>query len=302
MRDIFRTRGFSLIELLVVITIILILFAISLPVVGMLRRQAQAQLTSASIAGVLQALQVWSAGRGGSVTPAEHPLAGSAAPRAQFVRGDTHAAMTTTGMAYSGATPSQLSASDAATLMLPTDLFADATTPSLYGMARNRIGQLGVAAPGVTLYRLLPASGTIANASVGGILVQSNDPVTGSAELLDLILSDRRKDLAGQGLMIAPPDDTSLIASNRVWGPAVIKGIRNPPTTGGVRYQIRGLALYDVWGREVMYSLSRDGHPRLESAGPDGFFAIDPSKGGSAWSAADAARDNIKVGFTAGDN
>lgn len=297
-----RTRGFSLIELLVVISIILILFAISLPVVGMLRRQAQAQLTSASMSGVLQALQVWSASHGGSVTPAEHPLAGSAAPRAEFVRGDTHAVITSTGMAYSGASLSQLSASDGATLMLPSDVFADPTTPLLFGLARDHIGQLGVAAPGITSYRLLPASGNIANPAVGGVLVQPNDPVSASAELLDLILSDRRKDLAGQGLMIAPPDDTSLIASNRVWGPAVLKGIRNPPTTGGVRYQIRGLALYDVWGREVMYSLSRDGHPRLESAGPDGFFAIDPSKGGSAWSAADAARDNIKVGFAAGDN
>ncbi len=300
MKPVATTRGFSLIEMLVVISIILILFAISLPVVAILRRQAQAQLTSASLAGVLQALQVWSAGRGGSVTPAEHPLAGSAAPRALFVRGDTHAAMTSNGMAFSGASLSQLSAADQATLMLPTDLFADPTTPLLYGMARDHLGQLGVAAPGITSYRLLPASGSIASAAVGGILVQPNDPVSASTELLDLILSDRRKDLAGQGLMIAPPDDTSLIATNRVWGPASVKGLRTPPLTGGVRYQIRGLALYDVWGREVMYSLSRDGHPRLESAGPDGFFAVDPAKG-PAWSATDGARDNIRVGFAAGD-
>ena len=115
MKPVATTRGFSLIEMLVVISIILILFAISLPVVAILRRQAQAQLTSASLAGVLQALQVWSASRGGSVTPAEHPLAGSAAPRALFVRGDTYAALTSTGMAYSGASLSQLSAADQAT-------------------------------------------------------------------------------------------------------------------------------------------------------------------------------------------
>lgn len=301
MKPVATTRGFSLIELLVVISIILILFAISLPVVAILRRQAQAQLTSASLAGVLQALQVWSATRGGSVTTAEHPLAGSAAPRALFVRSDTHAAVTTTGMAYSGASFSQLSAADQASLMLPTDLFADPTTPLLYGMTRDRIGQLGVAAPGITSYRLLPASGSITSAAVSGILVQPNDPVSASAELLDLILSDRRKDLAGQGLMIAPPDDTTLVASNRVWGPAAIKGVRNPPLTSGIPYQIRGLALYDVWGREVLYSLSRDGHPRLESAGPDGSFAVDPAKG-PAWSTPDGARDNIRVGFAAGDN
>lgn len=304
--------GFSLVELLMVISIIALLMAILLPVSGMLRRQARAQQTRGAMLGMLHAMQTWSATKGGSIQPSEHPLAGSAPTRAAFVRGDTYTAVGTTGTAFVGASLSQLtSAGDKPNLLLPTDLFADATTPLLFGMARNRIGLLGVPAPGVTSYRLLPAKGSIPSATTTGTLVQPNDPVSATAELLDMILAERRKDLAAQGFLVAPANDTSLIAGSRVWGPTVASGWKVPPTTGGVMYQIRGVAFYDGWGREILYSLNTQGYPRFESAGPDGYFRWNSGKDKilqtSAWATTpsgddlDASRDNIKVGFAAGE-
>jgi prepilin-type N-terminal cleavage/methylation domain-containing protein len=41
-------------------------------------------------------------------------------------------------------------------------------------------------------------------------------------------------------------------------------------------YKLAGLALYDAWGVEILYSISTSGSPRLLSAGADGVFRYNP--------------------------
>ena len=72
------------------------------------------------------------------------------------------------------------------------------------------------------------------------------------------------------------------------------------------RYRVRGQALYDVWGSEILYwSDPSTGTLKLTSAGPDGYFALKPDSAGS-YNATDllpgfqpgqrdGARDNITV-------
>jgi hypothetical protein len=69
------------------------------------------------------------------------------------------------------------------------------------------------------------------------------------------------------------------------WQPGAIavitggNGLQVTTDTGGgnwMQYRLPGMALYDAWGVEVLYSTSPQGTPRLISAGADGVFAVNP--------------------------
>jgi hypothetical protein len=94
-------------------------------------------------------------------------------------------------------------------------------------------------------------------------------------------------------LRIKPPSDlTGVDNGGRVWSevgqdpcdgvpgwmPGLIQdGVMNDPdypanVTDWKPYRLRGLAIYDAWGREVLYSIGSNGAMRLTSAGHDGVF------------------------------
>jgi type II secretory pathway pseudopilin PulG len=80
------------------------------------------------------------------------------------------------------------------------------------------------------------------------------------------------------------------------------------PGGGGmwVHYRLPGMAIYDAWGVEILFSIAPQGGVRLMSAGPDGVFAFNPVANhildssdpelGPSGDDTDGIHDNIRTG------
>jgi hypothetical protein len=78
--------------------------------------------------------------------------------------------------------------------------------------------------------------------------------------------------------------------------------------SGGIwyEYRLRGMALYDGWGNEILYHLTINGELIMESAGKDGVFVWNPGQDGiyqtvpydthSSGDDLDGSKDNIRIG------
>ena len=160
-RPLSRLSGFTLIELIVVISIMAILSSLIIAAVQGITGKAKEKKTGVIIRAVEVGINLAVASRGSSISPAEHPFAGSRADAAgQFMRGDPrwspNTAVSTSGTALKGVpNPSYLSA-DQNKLMMPSDIYNEIKVPILYGAKREDIGVLQSLRKVVTTYRLLP--------------------------------------------------------------------------------------------------------------------------------------------------
>lgn len=303
--------GFTLIEMLVVITLIALLAGLVIASIGPIRQAARKSTTQAILQGIQQAMQVRSAKVGGFIAPAEHPLAGSKAPRRPFVRSGG-SAVAGTGMALVGVLPTMLPAGDQGRLLLPDDHFADTSVPLLYGMPRRELGIIGAGLATVTQRRILPepiGGGTIAAPDSVGRLDDPGEGVDAVGKMVEIVLGATRTELGKLGAIYEAPDDTNLIADDRVWSPqaaGVTLRLVNKPTIAGTVYRLRGTGLYDAWGCEILYAIDGQDRVVLQSAGKDGAFRWSPGPDGTFQTTAeasgpggddrDASADNVVVG------
>lgn len=162
----------TLSELLLVIAIIGILATITLVAIRLITSDGMKEKTRTILAAVSKGLALASASRAGSISPVEHPLAGSRAPRFLFRRFNPPSDIGTgqvpagaaldsvnvalTGLNLTSQLPGGSSSPAAADVMLPTDLYADQASPLLFGLKREYIGVLGALQKRVTKYILLP--------------------------------------------------------------------------------------------------------------------------------------------------
>lgn len=304
--------AFTLIELLVVVAIILVLAGLVLAAAGPLMQQARRQRSGTIIQTLAATLAQSAAGSGGRIEPAEHPLAGSKAPRPAFVRADG-TALPATGEALVGVEPAHLTPpSDCDRLLLPDDRYADPAVPLLYGLDRARIGIIGAPRVEVTAYRRLALGrGQASIASSGGFVVA---PASGTEDhdraVRSLLGEGALAELSGLGALYTPAADTDLAWDDRVVREPLSTSARRPlsrfrdPADGAWKtYRIRGLGLYDAWGRELLITLVRAGEYRIGSAGTDGCFVwspggdetyqTPPTASGPAGDDRDATRDNL---------
>ncbi len=311
-----RRFAFTLIEMLVVISIIALLAGLLLAGVGPLKNMAKRNTTSAICQGVQQALHVRAAALGGMIEPSEHPLAASAAPRDAFVRAGTGTVVAVNGEALGGVPLTRLNVGDQSRLLLDDDRSSDPTSPHMYGLSRREMTILGAGLTAVTGYRLLPqGTGTLASptSNFGRVVPQPAIPpvIIGGAASTSLISTALGKagsegELAKLKALWTPPDDdvANLFHQNRLY--RVGSTIDGTVTQGGVRYRLRGTAIYDAWGNEILYSLGAKDALIITSAGRDGHFRFHPGGDGAFQTAAeadavagddkDAATDNIRIG------
>ena len=319
-----RHRGFTLIELLVVISIILVLTGLILGTVSVLRESAKASRTTTIMAAMQQGLGVWAADKGGLPTPAEHPLAGSKAPRLPWVRADgSPLSPGSLGlMAFVGVELSNLPAAFRDRLLLPNDRFADPNVPALFGMRRTAIGLLGPGIIDVTEVTVLPTQPTYTaqitnpDAVGAGRLVKPTDSPAAAEKQLRYLMGKGSAfdELRSIKALWSPPDDevAKRCANGRVYSLSKA-GLQLPGTSmvtdvdGPQRYRLRGLGIYDAWGNEILYVLGGNGrNATFVSAGKDGHFRFTPGKDGISQTAPeadapagddrDAGVDNITIG------
>lgn len=306
-----RRRGFTLIEMLVVITLIALLAGLVIASIGPIRQAARKSTTQAILQGIHQAMQVRAAKFGGFIAPAEHPLAASKAPRRAFVR-SSGGAVAENGMALVGVLPAVLPAGDVDRLLLPDDHFADATVPLLYGMPRQELGIIGAGLAAVTQRRILPepiGGGTITTPDAVGRLDDPGEGVDAVGKMVEVVLGATRTELGKLGAIYETPDDTNLIADGRVWSPqaaGLTLRLVNKPTIAGTVYRLRGTGIYDAWGCEVLFAVVGKDQVLLQSAGKDGAFRWHPGADGAFQTPAaasnpggddrDASADNVVVG------
>lgn len=289
-----KQHAFTLIELLIVMTIIVILAGLTLAAVPAIRAASKKNRTSGIIASAQQGLSVWATTNGGLPAPAEHPLAGTASPRFGFVRADGSGAVANSGNAFAGVELTNLSASFRDRLVLRTDRFADIRAPALYGMPRDELGVLGAGLNTISRVKVLPAQGypydLILNpddAAVGRI-EQGAALLADSAETIRYILASHVDELTRIGALYTPPDDlpAHLIADSRVWSFNAAQVPKRGEMTvedGGTKYPyaLRGAALYDAWGNEILYAIDTSGKNGVFiSAGRDHYFHFSPGSNG----------------------
>jgi prepilin-type N-terminal cleavage/methylation domain-containing protein len=316
-------RAFTLLELLMVVSIIAVLSAMLLAVVGPIRRAVDKAKTAAILADVRLALNTVAAD-GNQISPVEHPLAGSAVPRSMFIRSvaPIGSAVDAASEALVVAVPATIiGATDQARIMLPSDIYVGGASagscdsPFLYGMQRGRIGVLGATSDLITTFRRIPALNSGYDAAPGVLrtpydwskypnekflfkpaIVAPATLESQSAKVMDYILGLHRSGLLQKGAIFTAGSDGVLIKNGRVWqpqppvapvtlSPGVVKKDylttatwRAGTVNDGVwkRYRLRGTAIYDAWGREVLCSIGANDAIRLESAGYDGVFKWNP--------------------------
>ncbi len=301
-------HAFTLIEVLVVITIISLLTGMMIIGSSAMMKNAKSQKTSAILTIVLQGLELQRMERGGALAPAEHPLAGSAEPRFIFTRGAT--ALATAGLALTGVPAVNLPAAFQPRLMLPDDRFADPRVPALFGVRRSDLGVLGASLKEVQKYRRLPLP------SVATAVIANPDDIVAYPNLDCLVSSLATPGDSSQAVQFALNRGNALTelqklgalseadeskgvsgAGGRVWIPPEAAGassawkgstFTNPDTSSRSGYRLRGIAIYDAWGREILYSLTGNGVICLTSSGPDGFFRVNPGHNATIETAADA--------------
>jgi hypothetical protein len=328
-------RGFTLIELLVVVTVIMLLAGLIVGSIAAFKRTTLKARTEAILGGIRVALATTAAERGGSIAAVEHPLCGSASPRPSFVRADGSAPVNASGEALIVQEISWVDPGEQSRVLLGDDLYSggDAGTcelPLLFGMPRKRIGVLGASTEAVTSYRRLPAlhtgfdddsakhlrlpyDGTVYPDRV--YLVTARLPAgstieTASDKAIGYALAGARNEILQLGGIFAGLSDGGIpIMNQRVWqansspeAPAWRPG-HVKDGLAWKRYRLRGTAVYDAWGNEIIFSIGANEAVRLESAGADGVFCMHPGLDGIYQSKAacleaegddrDGRRDNI---------
>ncbi len=156
-------RGFTLIEMLIVLAIIVTLASMLLFGIGALGIGSKKAKTATILAAIRKGIELTVASKGGSISAAEHPFAGSRKPTGfnGFVfygwRGRAQPPTAPTGPSYStiirpgadgsptykGAEEWYLQAGDKARAFMDDDVFADAQVPGLIGMPRGMMGVIG---------------------------------------------------------------------------------------------------------------------------------------------------------------
>lgn len=301
-----RVRGFSIVEMLMVILIIAILSALVVASSSVFSSRAKGSKTDSILAAVRSALELSAADQAMSTAPAEHPLAGSAPSRLLFIRSGG-GAVSSSGLALRGVPLAQVRAANRAQLLLDDDIFADTTVPQLYGMRRSDLGILGVPQTGVTAYRKLPATlhpGIDPNDPQllpdSKTLVSPNGVPGDNAAYIDKVLGATAvSELVALGGLRSPPREFihpigNVVASSAVGSPGSEKWLPDHLQAGFYggnpcwrHYRIPGVALYDAWGTEILYSVGSGGLT-VVSAGPDRCFRWNPEADGMLATAADA--------------
>ncbi len=314
-------RAFTLIEILVVVGIILVLAGLILAGGRLLRETAKRGRTESILGMALQGIHTWAAEQGGLPSPAEHPLAGSRDPRSVFVR-NLSGSCATTGLALAGVDQNNLMPADRDRLLLPDDRFADPAVPGLYGLRRDRLGVLGAGLGESTRFKMLPMQAMMASiianpddATVGRN-IQPPDGPAANVRLIQTVYGKggALEDLVRIRAMWTPPDDLPAHLSwhDRVWSATkagvVVDGQAGITEGGTVQhYRLRGPALYDAWGNEILVSVTEDGRNiRLMSAGRNGSFVWLPGSDGILQTDArsdvpagddhEASSDNVTLG------
>ncbi|MBA3685089.1 MAG: type II secretion system protein [Planctomycetes bacterium] len=293
------SNGFSIIEMLVVISIIALLSALIVfgaTAFGIGGKRAK---TGSIVATVRNALDLAAADRGSRPAPAEHPLAGSLAPRLEFVRAGG-GAVSANGVALIGVPLIQVAAAAQDRVLLADDLFADPDVPQLFALRRDACTILGMPQVTVTQARKLPPNLTATDApDVAGFLIAPSGDAGQNREIIEQVLGrgGLSSELAGLGGLSEPaPAYTVAVINGRVltdvpvggggatrWKRGhVADGIHptEAPAKNWKPYRLPGLAVVDAWGTELLYGVSDTGVLSVTSAGADGAFAIDPGKNG----------------------
>ncbi|HEX3132667.1 MAG TPA: type II secretion system protein, partial [Planctomycetota bacterium] len=166
--------AYTVIELLVVIAIILVLAALVVTVLN--GKPVEIKRTEVIIRTVNVALATAGAQGGSTISPTEHPFAGSQAEaggqRFAFVRSDPAwpGSVATSGTALRGVpNPGYLDA-DAGHLLMASDRYADRRIILLYGARRCDIGILQSQRKVVTKYRQLPLPPETSNGTQAKVL------------------------------------------------------------------------------------------------------------------------------------
>jgi prepilin-type N-terminal cleavage/methylation domain-containing protein len=303
-------RGFTIIELLVTITIIGILVALLMPGIRLVQRAVQASQTRALVTSVAASIAATALERGSLPGMAPHPLAGSAPPRLAFVRGEAAygyaigAAVDTAAEALVCEKPVTVSGSPPS-LLLPSDRF-DGTEggvpmqPLLYGLRRDELTVLGSGA-GLVRHLRLPEADAVYDQNGDGLLdtpyttarYPANRFLVLSGPLADLAPESQRtitsalrgsdlQELTGNGSLATAATGTPilagrLVAAGTATATAWKAGLVRDPADGAWKgYRLPGTALYDRWGRELLCQVDAKGGLTVLSAGPDGVFRWHP--------------------------
>jgi prepilin-type N-terminal cleavage/methylation domain-containing protein len=335
--------GFTFVELLIVIAVISILAGMLLAAAGPIREAVKKSKTRTIVADIQLAMATIS-GDAAYGSPVEHPLAGSSAkarPRPIFVRAADGSTVDDTAPALVISDPALLPLTDRKRVLMPDDRYQGSASPDtcplplLFGVQRSRIRILGATSDAITTYRRLPGANSEQYVKASNQLKQPYDnslypdreylvsPVlasgqtleTESKDALEKVLSQYRSEILQKGgLFTADPADGAWICEDRAWRPNA--GITASATgwkpgfvlDGGTwkRYRLRGTALYDAWGNEILCSIQVNDAVRVESAGRDGVFRWHPGADGKYQTAAndpvpagddrDGERDNVSAG------
>lgn len=306
-------RGFTLLELLVVITLIVILASLLLVGLGSLGEKERRARTDHIMTTVKTALQ----GAETSTAPVSHPLAGHAliaGSRPLYVgnRSGSIGPLDATQRAID-ADEAAIAGGLANRLILPDDRLAEAGLVHLFGLPRHQLRILGIASPLTEgVYRVpVHLRGATADTNLqwetpslirfefGGsneidlsttLSDQSQDEWEQLADrAISASLGDEIERITNEGGLLRPTTADALAFGDRVrldqdseratdigsdseWAPG---RVLDPDDNTWKPVLIRGPALYDAWGGEILIDYQQ-GTWRLQSAGRDGAFVIHP--------------------------
>lgn len=314
------TSGFSLIELLVVIGIIIVLVAMLLPAAGIIRRGMQNSKTTQIMQTAAGAMRTRAAEQAGFPSPVEHPLAGTAivgGARADFVRrsGATTTSIRLTGEALRPSDPGIVANAELDRIVTDDDIYRGrhdspvVQAPALYGMPRRLIGILGAADHTITSYRRLPSRDSTWFATATGKLRTPYDGTIysdGQFLYAPRLESGTTRAQVQDRTMRQALGEPGIQELNALRG--LINGSSTTPLAGGrvvqndekdaaapgsewtpgqvregsqwVSYRLPGLHIVDAWRREVLYCLDSNGGINMVSAGIDGSFRYLPGGDG----------------------